>query len=974
MDKDPDPWNWSTDDVIDEFCKSRSVWIIGRPNVKLPDPIKLESALRDNEVDGASILEIGHEQLKDDLDIKPFGHRDGLMWGIDQLRQRSVKWRERSQSKKVMQSQISLTNGQTPITPFPLPGMPWPVQFPLPTNGHSPVRSHERIEDGRSQLACIPTADELADQNFASTKPEIAELATAQRRAGETLVFDEAGRKRRRLILGQPSALTPDKTIKQPIEKSSNPNYFQLPSRSVLSGSTFQSRTYLGPTKFTLDDVFFSSGRFGKPINPEWDIRPVPESDLDEPDFEFVVRQSQAIPGRQKYVHSQLVKFFQELPYEHDSVGRTVILSPYPPATGVAESSRSVILFQTTESGISATRERATRFDVKDPTDCDNGSNPSNHDWDFLDHWRNEETEECPVYGESETNSELDRCFESIEEEEKADMEQELGKHRVLGKDQVIAVIEEEIDQFTQQWTAQKLPLRKNLAWSTWRKPKGSRARLMEAAGARGQVEMLSKRLNKLKDSILDEVWYKKKKIRGLCGSLQETVFQREEHKFKASVWLQNEAPLRPVAELRIKKKARITYDSDPDAIDLSGSDVVDVSDLGDRFIDVDMTGEVDASEEHQPLHAPYQENSDAQSGSKDASSISNNVTTACERDEPSDAQSSANVKSEPDHAPLADRLKNQTSSSYAKNVIDLTMSDDDFQSFSNNPLEDSAEKVLKWKWDSLIERDDRKRLIIKLLRTLPGEYYSTLRKPFIRRQRLNMAAEIEIAAENVVHRFEGGSVPWMDIARLYCCWLDCSPELFERVKMSGQDGFKAQMPEHKAQQVVSACRQGRSDVKEFCGFVHSVFELYEKPTSWESNERDLPTAGGDSDGRVVIEIPDTPHKKRKKEIKESQIGIQKRKKVMRTLEEHEKRSRAFFTAENSELVETNDRIVVNIGKKEEEEPVYLNHHIGKRIQPHQIEGLRFMWREVVSSSMDEHDMQGCLLAHTMGLGKTMQV
>jgi hypothetical protein len=982
MDRDPDPWKWSTDDVVDEFCKSRSIWAIGRPNVKLPDPVKLESILRDNEVDGASILEIEQEQLKDDLGIKAFGHRDGLLWGIDQLRQRSDKWKERSQSKYLMQPQVFVSNRQTPIASFQVPDMARPVQSPShPTIRDCSGRSDNLIDSAPGVVAPTSTTGGIADQHLADGKPEVPDLVTGQRRPGETFVFDEGGRKRRRLILGQPNALTAHNTITQSLVESSKPIYFELPSRCVLSGVKSQSRTYLGPTKLTPDDVFFGSGRFGKPINADWDIRPVPENDLDEPaaDFELVLRQAAAIPGRQKYVHSRLVKFFKEIPYEHDSAGRTVILSPYPPVPDIAESSRSVILFQTMDGGISATRESATRIEVKDLADYDNGSNPSNHDWDFLDHWRNEKTEEIPVYGESEPNSEWDRCLESIDEEEKADMEQALGKNRILDKNNVIAVIDEEIDHFIQQWTAQKLPLRKNSAWMTWRKPKGSRARRMEAAGARGQIELLSKRLTNLKDSILDEVWYNKKKIRELCGSLQETVCQREEQKFKASLWLQNEAQLKPLAKLHVKKKARVIYDSDPDAIDLSGSDVVDEPDSHDNFIDIDSVQHLDMTMDVDPLemayshHVTLQDKSDDQSQPDDAAGTPTNDSPSNQNTDTPDAHSLVEVESESTLAPLANRPRDQHSPSQARNVIDLTMSDDDSQLFGNNPLEDSAEKVLEWNWDELIERDDRKRLVIKLTRTLPEDYYLTLRKPVTRGRGLDLSSSIESAAENIVRRLDGDDDPWVGLVRLYCCWLDCSPELFKRVRMSGQDGFKAPISEEKAQQVVLICQEERPDVDEFCNFLRAVFELYDKPITTEKIEADLATVDGDSENGKVIESQRTPHKKRKKKIQASQIGVRIRDKALKTRIEHEKRSQVFLTTQSSELAEIDDRIVVNVGKKENEESIYLNHHIGQRIQPHQIEGLRFMWREVVSSSPDEDDMQGCLLAHTMGLGKTMQ-
>ena len=46
---------------------------------------------------------------------------------------------------------------------------------------------------------------------------------------------------------------------------------------------------------------------------------------------------------------------------------------------------------------------------------------------------------------------------------------------------------------------------------------------------------------------------------------------------------------------------------------------------------------------------------------------------------------------------------------------------------------------------------------------------------------------------------------------------------------------------------------------------------------------------------------------------------------------------------------------------------IYLDPHIGRKVKPHQDNGIQFMWREITAG-------KGCMLAHTMGLGKTMQV
>jgi hypothetical protein len=49
---------------------------------------------------------------------------------------------------------------------------------------------------------------------------------------------------------------------------------------------------------------------------------------------------------------------------------------------------------------------------------------------------------------------------------------------------------------------------------------------------------------------------------------------------------------------------------------------------------------------------------------------------------------------------------------------------------------------------------------------------------------------------------------------------------------------------------------------------------------------------------------------------------------------------------------------------------IYLHPELGEFVKPHQLEGIQFMWRELIEAT----NSQGCLLAHVMGLGKTFQV
>ncbi|KAF9909297.1 hypothetical protein EC991_008808 [Linnemannia zychae] len=62
------------------------------------------------------------------------------------------------------------------------------------------------------------------------------------------------------------------------------------------------------------------------------------------------------------------------------------------------------------------------------------------------------------------------------------------------------------------------------------------------------------------------------------------------------------------------------------------------------------------------------------------------------------------------------------------------------------------------------------------------------------------------------------------------------------------------------------------------------------------------------------------------------------------------------------------DEILINPGHKKTERAVVIPSFLAVNLKPHQIDGLRFMWKNIVMFD------GGCILAHSMGLGKTFQV
>jgi len=120
-------------------------------------------------------------------------------------------------------------------------------------------------------------------------------------------------------------------------------------------------------------------------------------------------------------------------------------------------------------------------------------------------------------------------------------------------------------------------------------------------------------------------------------------------------------------------------------------------------------------------------------------------------------------------------------------------------------------------------------------------------------------------------------------------------------------------------------------------------------------------------DSDDVHDIEQSARKKRKRKVQQSQeAAAQQHSDQDRVREQEQRRAAVEMRLKSMPLSAGNVVHAVNV----DEPIVYLDPHIGRHVKPHQIQGIQFMWREIVTDP--KH--QGCLLAHTMGLGKTMQV
>ncbi|CAL7951520.1 unnamed protein product [Xylocopa violacea] len=83
-----------------------------------------------------------------------------------------------------------------------------------------------------------------------------------------------------------------------------------------------------------------------------------------------------------------------------------------------------------------------------------------------------------------------------------------------------------------------------------------------------------------------------------------------------------------------------------------------------------------------------------------------------------------------------------------------------------------------------------------------------------------------------------------------------------------------------------------------------------------------------------------------------------------------------MHTNDRYNIPDEHGRVLINVGHPESEPDVFLAPQVARIIKPHQIGGIRFLYDNIVESieRFKTSSGFGCILAHSMGLGKTLQV
>lgn len=651
-------------------------------------------------------------------------------------------------------------------------------------------------------------------------------------------------------------------------------------------------------------------------------------------------------------------------------------------------------------------------------------------DWHHLEKWNYalEPSTVLPVYGESGSEGEYDLDTWREMEKENGKLAKPLGRpkqQRTVSDKESNDTIDRTIRQMTAEWKEKRLPVLSRTAWTLWTRSRRHQTTQAEIQSLEHETVHLETRLAKLRKQIADQPWTSAASVKRQCESMRRTIYGLEDSRWRIGILESEKRPVKP-RKVQHKDKPE-SKSSTNDRLSEVGTSVDDSSedeDLGGFIVDddessnsgrhgskadVDMDQDpvTDRNNDPHPDQQPSAEDSKAKSSIPVAmkketipppstlhASQTNVVDLTLSDESESEARvdqavsSSGNLKTPPAHT--ADTHVNEEPSQRSKRkraafkvpscfntdskpgVIDLEEdSIDDSESQRQTTLElpelYETKEIYEMDPKRLMERADRKRLLIYILShkqvQLRRDAYAYIVEHGFLKTRKAVWDIFTILRRSPSKVVETGNKPRYHIPKMITAWYICWTHA---IIVNGA----------KKEQIELAVteREGFESFFEFLKDVECLkdFEVSRSPTP----EEQQPTIR--KHPRKLAEYADddivaTPVKKRKYAVPESQEAADIRKRAHERVGDLENRQSELKMRLKmmGKTEEDPSQVVINLGKLDNQELIYLHPAIGVKIQPHQKDGLRFLWREIVEDHASE---QGCLLAQTMGLGKTMQV
>lgn len=619
--------------------------------------------------------------------------------------------------------------------------------------------------------------------------------------------------------------------------------------------------------------------------------------------------------------------------------------------------------------------------------------------------------DELPIYGDSDFDEDelSDACYAELEQDldEEIPQPDHLTQEIVLPKhltvDQAHIIIGEEIQKFEDEWVQHKKPLLDSKAWQSWSKFKTEEERRRAIAADKDVLQNLKDRQKDVVQALTDDLSVNDADLRKLCGTLEETIKERHTRKHHIDVLQLSRPPAKPAATPKIRKKTvrqPVPVDGE---IELSSSD--------DEFID---DGDEEMRQTDVNLVNPRTTSSqlDYDLEMTDAQLVRPEVPDPSSEDEFEFEDHNFGV--EPPHIEV-------------RNLWEARA-----KSLSATPLQDPDPVIRRWDLEMLEWNRDGQRIIMMLLWRAPGAPESNLMDTLNWLRDLEDKSRAALFDELVLtlEAFKDKEDQIFDytpqhfaylrtLAKLFMCFHYNSSrpmrisedELFNLAKTVAGAHKRLSLPIlHLIDQDQQLIHTSFSTFLDFVNQAWSIHEQREQQAQLESQEMIVISSDDNDDSgdensasdvaengpelslailprkdsepvpitkflaasRTTIAVDRALPAQRKRPVHQNQTAAEKRKKANQRYEELQSRSHAALTSKELQTEHKAGHVCINPGKSEEDSFIFINEHLSQHLQTHQIEGIRFMWTQVTEQD-DNNALRGCLLAHSMGLGKTLQ-
>ncbi|KAG9777740.1 Transcriptional regulator ATRX [Exophiala dermatitidis] len=293
----------------------------------------------------------------------------------------------------------------------------------------------------------------------------------------------------------------------------------------------------------------------------------------------------------------------------------------------------------------------------------------------------------------------------------------------------------------------------------------------------------------------------------------------------------------------------------------------------------------------------------------------------------------------------------------------------------SGLPKVEDVQGIKDTKWSTINAVSDRRRALAKAVYELQPETFHRLstfvanRRQFSKRRNVIFDGLLALSEQD-------GSIKGVNDKDQRCAQLVV---LLYMTYVHGQNMLEKSA--HSQAHRDRAFENMESAVDPFYALLRQVIQSFDDlPATKAGDTKKRKRAGASSDVEIVEDngledissdpldrdAPPSSHKKRKRKVHDSRKALDMQQSDQIRIQEQERR-RQQMAKKLAQMSQAGDyRQPVNTT----EPYIYLHPEISKRIKPHQLAGIQFMWREII----EDPKHQGCILAHTMGLGKTMQV